>query len=419
MTVGLTQANLMELDKAREIAERGNKAKSEFLAIVSHEVRTPMNGILGMVNILQNAKLGEAEMECVKIISDSSNSLLSLLNTILDFSKIESGKLDIEERRLNLKNCISKTVLLAKSMVASKPVTLNYIFESDTPEYILGDKLRLRQIFINLLSNAVKFTGQGEITLRAKLIDRMVADTGKNVVKLQFDISDTGIGIPENRLGRLFKAFSQVDNSMTRKYGGTGLGLAISKKLCEAMGGEMWVKSKENVGTTFSFTVIAGEAFKPMSPHVHLHHTEEIQTEDELKRQRRILIAEDNSVNQLVVSRLLGQHGFKNVSIVSDGEQAFQAIMKSREEGRPFSVVLMDLHMAGCDGLTATKMIRSAIPNRYEPYIIALTADIQQPVRQQCLEIGMNHFIGKPFKAKELNDALLVAFALQDEHKGT
>jgi len=406
----LTQCQIMELEQAREVADKANAAKTQFLAMISHEVRTPMNAILGMVNILQSSTLGAAEKECVQIINDSSNSLLQLLNSVLDYAKIESGKMEIEEKAFNLRTCVRRVALLANNMAAGKHIKIEVEnFNENVPTYIVGDSLRLHQVLVNLLSNAVKFTNEGTIYIRVKTLDWISdheeedSESEPSSVKLQFDVQDSGIGIPENRVNLLFKAFSQVDTSMTRKYGGSGLGLAISKKLCEAMKGDIWVKSKANQGTTFSFTIIAGvvndhvdsdEEKPPESPHLHVG------------KGLRILMAEDNQVNQIVAKKLLAQKGFDKIDVVSDGNQAVAAAKKAYDEKHPYDVILMDLHMPNKDGLVATTDIKKMLPVTHHPYIIALTADIQESIKEKCIEAGMNYFIGKPFKPKELMEAL-------------
>jgi len=411
----LTQCQILELEQAREIADKANAAKTQFLAMISHEVRTPMNAILGMVNILQSSPLRESERECVQVINDSSNSLLQLLNSVLDYAKIESGKMEIEEKRFNLKTCVRRVALLANNMAAGKLLKIDVEeFSDDVPTYVVSDSLRLHQILVNLLSNAVKFTDEGNITIRVKVIDWIVdntestesEDTEPTSVKLQFDVQDSGIGIPENRVSLLFKAFSQVDTSMTRKYGGSGLGLAISKRLCEAMKGDIWVKSKANQGTTFSFTIVAG-----------IGHDKSDSDEDQKVespqlyggKSFRILMAEDNLVNQIVAKKLLAQRGFDNIDLVSDGNQAVEAVRIAYNNKRPYEIVLMDLHMPNKDGLGATIEIKQLIPEKYQPYIIALTADIQESIKEKCEQAGMNGFVGKPFKPKELMEALMQA----------
>jgi CheY-like chemotaxis protein len=256
--------------------------------------------------------------------------------------------------------------------------------------------LRIQQIVINLMSNAIKFTRHGKISVTARVLEKLQ----NNQVKIQFDVSDTGIGIPPEKLTRLFKVFSQVDSSITRKYGGSGLGLAISKKLCEIMGGEIWVNSVEGKGSTFSFTIIV-----PVAKRVEYNVVVEADVPQQWKEEVRILVVEDNSVNQLVVKQILTKEGYKNLTMAASGVQALEKVKFAAEVKCGFHVILMDLHMPEMDGLTATKNIRNK-PYGDSIYIVALSADVRGPMIESCLQSGMNDFLGKPFKQKDLIGAV-------------
>ena len=390
-------AALEEVRTARDIALEASRAKSEFLATMSHEIRTPMNAIIGMAELLTETQLDTDQRNYVEVLSRGANNLLDLINDILDLSKVEAGRLDIEQTEFELQPSVESSIELMAVRAHQKNLELNCRIAPEIPKVLIGDPHRLRQVLVNLIGNAIKFTEKGEVFVEVA----QKASAAEGACRLRFDVKDTGIGIPLDKIDKIFEPFTQADSSTTRKYGGTGLGLAISKKIIELMGGRLSVTSELGKGTTFSFTIDLGIQPTTGRPVV---------TEAGPLIGLKILVVDDNDANRLILREMLSRWGVE-VRDAESGAIGLAELKRACAAGTPYDLMLLDCRMPDMDGFQVAQAVQS------EPQLVAtimmLTSDNRKGDMDRAKQLGLARYLVKPVKMTDLRAAVETAVGQQ------